>query len=62
MAWILSLAWEWPYATGVAKKGKKKKKRRKVYSVCINIYDWVTLLYSRNWHNSVNQVYFDLKN
>ena len=22
------------------------------------MYDWVTLLYSRNWHNSINQLYF----
>ena len=22
------------------------------------MYDWVTLLYSRNWHNTVNQLYF----
>ena len=21
------------------------------------MYDWVTLLYSRNWHNTVNQLY-----
>ena len=24
-------------------------------------YDWVTLLYSRNWHNIVNQLYFNKK-
>ena len=23
------------------------------------MYDWVTLLYSRNWHNTVNQLYFN---
>ena len=23
--------------------------------------DWVTLLYSENWHNSVNQIYLILK-
>ena len=22
------------------------------------IYDWATLLYSRNWHNTVNRLYF----
>ena len=27
-------------------------------SVHIYIYDWVTLLYSKNWHNIVNQLYF----
>ena len=32
-------------------------------SVCvfINVYDWVTLLYSKNWHNIVNQPYFNKK-
>ena len=25
------------------------------------MYDWVTMLYSRNWHNSVNQLYFKKK-
>ena len=25
------------------------------------MYDWVTLLYSRNWHNTVNQLYFAKK-
>ena len=25
----------------------------------IYMYDWVTLLDSRNWHNIVNQVYFN---
>ena len=23
------------------------------------MYDWVTVLYSRNWHNTVNQLYFN---
>ena len=23
------------------------------------MYEWVTLLYSRNWHNMVNQIYFN---
>ena len=27
---------------------------RKIY---IHMYDWVTMLYSRNWHNTVNQLY-----
>ena len=22
------------------------------------MYDWVTLLYGRNWHNTVNQLHF----
>ena len=25
------------------------------------MYDWVTLLYSKNWYNIVNQLYFNLK-
>ena len=25
------------------------------------MYDWVTLLYGRNWHNIVNQIYFNKK-
>ena len=25
------------------------------------MYDWVTLLHSRNWHNTVNQLYINLK-
>ena len=25
----------------------------------IYTYDWVTMLYSRNWHNIVNQLYFN---
>ena len=25
------------------------------------MYDWVTLLYSRNWRNTVNQLYFNFK-
>ena len=25
------------------------------------MYDWVTLLYSRNWYNIVNQLYFKYK-
>ena len=25
------------------------------------MYDWVILLYSRNWHNIVNQLYFKKK-
>ena len=27
----------------------------------VYMYDWVTLLYSRNWHNIVNQFYFNKK-
>ena len=27
----------------------------------IHTHDWVTLLYSRNWHNIINQLDFNLK-
>ena len=27
----------------------------------IYMYDWVTLLYSKNWHNTANQLYFNKK-
>ena len=30
-----------------------------MYHMCM--YHWVTLLYSRNWHNIVNQLYFKKK-
>ena len=26
---------------------------------CIHMYDWITLLYHRNWYNTVNQLYFN---
>ena len=29
--------------------------------VFVCVYDWVTLLYNRNWHNIVNQLYFNKK-
>ena len=28
---------------------------------CIYMYDWVILLFSRNWHNIVGQLYFNKK-
>ena len=31
--------------------------RRGMY-IYIRMYDWVSLLYSRNWHNIVTQLYF----
>ena len=36
--------------------------RKRIYMcvcVCLCVYGWVTMLYSRNWHNTVNQLYFD---
>ena len=26
---------------------------------CMCVCDWVTMLYSKDWHNSVNQLYFN---
>ena len=26
-----------------------------------DVYNWVTILYSRDWHNIVNQLYFNKK-
>ena len=28
---------------------------------CLYVYNWVTLLYSRDWHSIVNQLYINLK-
>ena len=28
-------------------------------NICINVYNWVILLYRRNEHNIVNQLYFN---
>ena len=54
--------------------GKKKKKvwdDKKVknlnfkniyiYIVCVCVCNWVTLLYSKNWHNTVKQLYFNFE-
>ena len=30
--------------------------------VCVYVYTWITLLYSRNEHNIVNQLYFNKRN
>ena len=35
-----------------------KDKKKNVYTY---MYNWVTSLYSRNWHNTVNQLYFHKK-
>ena len=40
--------------------GDQKNKKKNVYMyipTCICTHDWVTMLYSRNWHNTVNQLY-----
>ena len=33
----------------------------KILKVYICIYNWVTVLYHRDWHNSVNQLHFNQK-
>ena len=38
---------------GIDHDGKEYKKKN------VYMFDWVTLLYSRNWHNTVNQLYFN---
>ena len=49
-----------PYSTGncvqslgIEYDGEGYKKKKYIY-----IYDWITLLYLRNWHNTVHQLYF----
>ena len=32
-----------------------------LYLKCTYMYDWVTFLYSRNWRNIVNELYFNKK-
>ena len=39
---------------GIDRDGRTIIRKKK----CIHMYDWVTLLYSRHWHNSVNQPNF----
>ena len=39
---------------GISHNGKKRNIKKNLY-----IYNWVTLLYSRNWHNIANQLYFN---
>ena len=39
-----------------------KKEYMYVYIyIYICVYDWITFLYSRNWHKIVNQLYFNKK-
>ena len=33
----------------------------KIKKECIYVYNWVTLLYSRGWHNIINQLYIKKK-
>ena len=42
--------------------GDNMRKRIHIYThICIYVHDSVTLLYSRNWHNIVNQLHFNKK-
>ena len=38
---------------GVEHDGRECERK----NVCVYIYDWITLLYSRNGHNNINQLY-----
>ena len=61
----LALLWLWPAAVAPIRPSlgtsiccrcgskKKNKKKRNVY----RCYDWVTLINSGNWHNTVNRLY-----
>ena len=47
---------------GANHDGRLSKKRNVyIYMTGIYMYDRVILLYSRNWHNIVNQLYFNKK-
>ena len=48
------------YSTGnyiqypvINRNGKEYKKKE-----CLYVYNWVSLLHSRDWHSIVNQLYF----
>ena len=53
VALIRPLAWECPCAAGQETKDKKGKEKEKE---CIYVQDWVTMLDSRNWHDTVSQL------
>ena len=40
---------------------EENMKKRMCVCVCVCVYEWVTLLHSRNWHNNVDELYFNLK-
>ena len=40
---------------GIEHDRRQYEKKR----VCVCVYDWVTMLYSRNWLNIVNHLYFN---
>ena len=37
---------------GIEHDGRQHEKK----NVCVCVCDWVAMLYSRNWHNTVNQL------
>ena len=47
---LYSISWNRP--------GWKRILKKKNVYIYIYIYDGVTLLYNRNWHNIVDQLYF----
>ena len=69
--------WGWQMQTLTFRKDKQRgptAQDRELYPVpwdrpwwtiiekeCVCMHDWVTLLFSRNWHNIVNHLYFDLQ-
>ena len=34
---------------------------KNIKKVFLYVYNWVTLLYIRDWHNFINQLYFSFK-
>ena len=49
--------WEFPYAAGVALKRPKKEEEEEW--LCVYMYNWISLRYSKNYRNIVNQLYFN---
>ena len=52
---LLYSAGNYIQSLGIDHDGEEYKKE------CIYMYNWVTLLHSRNWHNIVSQLYFSTK-
>ena len=36
-----------------------EKKKKVCVCVCVCVYNWITFLYRRNEHNTVNQLHFN---
>ena len=45
------------HSLGIQHDGRLHEKK----NVCVCVYDQITMVY-RNWHNTVNQLYFNKKN